>query len=160
MALKNFQQKNFPELDITSICFEAGQHNSPDSVDHAVSAIIQCFGAAGGFFEEDIEMKHEMLLTQDSQGLPKEAQLIYCHHIKAGDNFKMREDKIYRNFDFVIKDELLAYDKNGNIKALCDGRILMPLYQKQGNDGFFIIKDINKTAPRLHRRIPMTTLNA
>ncbi len=158
--LHYFTQKNFPNIDLTSICFEAGQHDSPNSIEHAVSAVIQCFGAAGGFYPEDIEMKHEMLLTQDSQGLPKEAQLIYCHHIAKGDNFRMREDKIYRNFDFITKGELLAYDRHGLVHALCDGRILMPLYQKQGNDGFFVIKDINQTAPRLHRRIPETILNA
>lgn len=158
--LHYFRQKNFPQIDLTSICFEAGQHDSPNSIEHAVSAIIQCFTAAGGFFKEDIEMKHQMLLTQDSQGLPKEAQLIYCHHIEIGDHFRMREDKIYRNFDFVTKGEVLASDRYGSVRALCDGRILMPLYQKQGNDGFFIIKDINQTAPRLHRRIPETTLNA
>lgn len=155
-----FTGKNFPNLDITSICFEAGQHDSRDSIEHAVSAIIQCFEAIEGFYSDDIEMKHEMLFAQDSVGLPKEAQLIYSHHIAQGDEFKMRSDKIYRNFDVVYKGELLASDRFGEIRALCDGLILMPLYQKQGSDGFFIIKDINRNAPKLQRRIPTTTLNA
>jgi succinylglutamate desuccinylase len=53
----------------------------------------------------------------------------------------MREDKIYKNFDKISKDELLAFDKYGEIRSKEDGMILMPLYQKQGNDGFFIIKE-------------------
>jgi succinylglutamate desuccinylase len=159
-VLHYFNSKNFPKLDITSICFEAGQHNAQDSVEHAVSAIIQCFAAAGGFYPEDIEMKHEKLFAQDSAGLPKEAQLIYSHRIENGDNFKMRADKIYRNFDKIYKGELLAHDAHGEIRALCDGLILMPLYQKQGSDGFFVIKDINLNAPKLQRKIPTTTLNA
>ena len=159
-VLHYFTRHNFPGLDITSLCFEAGQHDSRDSIEHAVSAIIQCFGAINGFHAEDIETKHEMLFAQDSVDLPKEAQLIYVHRIEPGDEFKMREDKVYRNFDPVSKGELLAYDRHGEINALCDGLILMPLYQKQGNDGFFIIKDINKNAPKLQRKIPTTTLNA
>jgi len=72
----------------------------------------------------------------------------------------MRGDLIYANFDPVTKGELLAYDRHGEIRAKFDGLILMPLYQKQGNDGFFIIKDINREAPKLHQKIPTTTLNA
>ena len=72
----------------------------------------------------------------------------------------MRADKIYRNFDKIYKGELLAHDAHGEIRALCDGLILMPLYQKQGSDGFFVIKDINREAPKLQRKIPTTTLNA
>lgn len=33
----------------------------------------------------------------------------------------------------------LASDNSGEIKAPLDGKIFMPLYQKQGNDGFFIV---------------------
>ena len=43
----------------------------------------------------------------------------------------------------VKKGELIAKDKNGDIFSPANGRILMPLYQKQGEDGFFIIKEIN-----------------
>lgn len=159
-SLHHFCQKNYPDINLSSLCFESGQHNSPDSIDHAVSAIIQCFMAMGGFYAEDIETKHEQLLAQDSAKLPKEAQLVYSHRIMPNDDFKMRDDKIYGNFDPVKKGELLAFDRHGEIRSKCDGLILMPLYQKQGNDGFFIIKDINKNAPRLHRKIPSTTLKA
>jgi succinylglutamate desuccinylase len=48
--------------------------------------------------------------------------------------------KGYRNFQEIAQNEILATDKNGVIKAPYDCRILMPLYQKQGNDGFFLVK--------------------
>lgn len=159
-VLHHFTKQHYSHLDLSSICFESGQHDSPESVEHAVSAIIQCFLGMGGFYPEDIETKHEQLLANDSAGLPKEAQLVYSHRIEPGDNFKMREDKIYCNFDRVEKGELLAYDRHGEIRSRCDGLIMMPLYQKQGNDGFFLIKDINTEAPKLHRKIPTTILNA
>jgi succinylglutamate desuccinylase len=159
-ALHHFSTANYPSLDLTSLCFESGQHNSPDSIDHAVSAIIQCFLAIGGFYPEDIETKHEKLLASDAARLPKEARLIYSHRINPGDEFSMRSDKIYSNFDPVEAGELLASDRQGNIYAKCKGMILMPLYQKQGNDGFFIIEDMNEAAPKLYPNIPSSRLNA
>jgi succinylglutamate desuccinylase len=54
----------------------------------------------------------------------------------------MTETKIYNNFDPIAKGEVLAYDKNGPIKSPYGGLILMPLYQKQGDDGFFVIQEI------------------
>ena len=138
-VLHYFQKSNFPDQDICSLCFEAGQHNHPDSVDYALSAIIQCFTSIGGFYPEDVDPKHSQKLSMNH--LPKEAELIYSHRINDGDNFSMREDKIYKNFDKISKDELLAFDKYGEIRSKEEGMILMPLYQKQGNDGFFIIKE-------------------
>ncbi len=67
---------------------------------------------------------------------------MYVHPVKPVDEFKMKETRIYKNFDPVRKNELLAYDKNGEVKSPYTGMILMPLYQEQGEDGFFIIREI------------------
>ena len=48
----------------------------------------------------------------------------------------------YKNFQKISKGEVLAEDRNGHIVSQYNGRILMPLYQKQGEEGFFIIKEI------------------
>ena len=141
-TLHYFRQDNFGDLPTTSVCFEAGQHQAPDSVSHCVSAIIRCFTQMGGFYQEDIETRHEELLTQNAKGLPREGRLIYRHAIQPGDGFKMRSDKIYRNFDLVEEGELLAHDDKGPIYAPCRAYMLMPLYQAQGNDGFFLIEEI------------------
>lgn len=140
-TLHYFSKENF-DIDMTAVCFEAGQHQSEDSYKHAVSAIINCFKAVGGFYAKDIESKHDQLLQERSQGLPLEAKLMYVHSIKEGDDFSMKEEKIYKNFEPISKGEILAYDKNGAVKAPYGGLILMPLYQAQGNDGFFIIEEI------------------
>jgi succinylglutamate desuccinylase len=102
--------------------------------------IIQFFSALGGFLQEDIEDKHKLLLEDNSITLPKEAKLVYRHSIQSDDKFLMRQDKVYKNFDPIQKDEYLADDIHGKIFAPCQGFILMPLYQKKGNDGFFIIQ--------------------
>lgn len=140
-TLHYFCKENFG-IDMTSVCFEAGQHQSEDSYKHAVSAIINCFKAIGGFYAKDIESKHDHLLQMRSKGLPLEADLKYVHPVKPSDQFKMIDSKIYNNFDPVEKGEVLAHDVRGAVKSPYTGLILMPLYQKQGEDGFFIIQEV------------------
>lgn len=146
-TLHYFKNENFPNIDITSVCFEAGQHEDAVSHINAVSAIINCFRTIGGFYEEDIEVRHDLLLQRHANGLPREAKLVYVHSIAPNENFKMREDKVYLNFDRIKKGELLATNIDGDILAPYSGLILMPLYQQQGDDGFFIIQEILNPAP-------------
>ncbi|MCP4438470.1 MAG: succinylglutamate desuccinylase [Aureispira sp.] len=148
-TLHYFKKENFPGIDMTAVCFEAGQHE--DSVSHmnAVSAIINCFRTIGGFYEEDIEIRHDLLLQRHANGLPREAKLVHVHRIKEGEEFRMRRDKTYQNFDRIEKDELLALNINGEILSPYTGLILMPLYQQQGDDGFFIIQEVTNNAPMI-----------
>ena len=37
--------------------------------------------------------------------------------------------------------EILAEDQHGAIRAKDDGLILMPLYQRKGTEGFFLVKN-------------------
>ena len=48
----------------------------------------------------------------------------------------------YHTFQPVVKGEILAHNKAGKIRAREKGRIFMPLYQEQGDDGFFIVRRI------------------
>lgn len=70
--------------------------------------------------------------------LPERSELVYQHMIQPGDRFRMRPG--FRNFQPVKEGEWLATDREGRIVAHCDGYLLMPLYQNQGNDGFFIVR--------------------
>jgi len=155
-TLHYFSQENF-EVDMNAVCFEAGQHQSEDAYKHAVSATIQCFKAIGGFYAKDIEIRHDQLLQERSKGLPLEAKLVYVHEIGPQDDFRMVTTKIYNNFDPVAKGEVLAYDKNGPIESPYDGLILMPLYQKQGSDGFFIIQEITARSKKEEQEDLMTS---
>ena len=37
----------------------------------------------------------------------------------------------------------LAKDRNGTIHATENGRVLLPLYQELGEDGFFLVRDVS-----------------
>ncbi len=139
-SLHYFNTKNFG-IPTSAICFESGQHQEPMAVTRAVSALVSFLRAAGSVQPEDVEHRHDLLLKTHAESLPTMTKLVTVHSIKKGDNFKMQPG--YTNFQKIKKGTLLASDKNGNILAPCDGMILMPLYQPQGDDGFFVVKEIN-----------------
>jgi succinylglutamate desuccinylase len=123
-----------------ALSFEAGQHDDPLSEKRAIAWLVNALRATGCVQPEDVETKHEEILRGYSDKLPKVVQLIDSHKITDSDNFKMMPN--YKNFQAVKKGEKLATDKKGNIKAPEDCLILMPLYQAQGQDGFFLVKEV------------------
>lgn len=68
--------------------------------------------------------------------LPGRVRPIHRHPVGPEDRFVMRPG--FGNLQPVRKGEWLADDRNGPIHSPEDGYILMPLYQAQGSDGFFI----------------------
>jgi len=137
--LHYFHDRNFPFTTL-SFGFEAGQHEDPISVNRCIAAIINCMRSVGCVRPHDVENRHDEILREYAQGLPKVARLMYVHRIKEGDEFNMMPN--FRNFQQVTKGEILANDRNGAITASEDALILMPLYQKQGNDGFFLVREL------------------
>ncbi len=126
-------------IDTTAVTFESGQHLDTHSPKRAIAAIINCMRTIACVDGADVENKHDELLITYSKDLPRCSELVYVHRIEDGDNFSMLPN--YKNFQIIKKGEHLATDKSGPIYSKYDGRILMPLYQKQGEDGFFIVKE-------------------
>jgi succinylglutamate desuccinylase len=48
----------------------------------------------------------------------------------------------FRNFQSVSAGKLLARDHHGEVRAPLSGILLLPLYQAQGEDGFFLIREV------------------
>ena len=138
-TLHYFNTENF-EQETVAVCFESGQHDEDLSVNRAIAALTNCMRTIGCVKADYVENRHDSLLIEYSKGLPQIAQLITTKRITPEDEFMMMPN--YDNFQKVKKGELLAKDKKGKIYAPEDGLILMPLYQKQGDDGFFLIKTI------------------
>ncbi len=138
-TLHYFTNENF-EPDTVAVTFESGQHNEELSINRAIAALTNCMRTIGCVQESHVENRHDSILMEYSKGLPKIAKLITIHSIQPDDQFQMVPN--YKNFQYVKKGEVLAFDKNGKIEAVDDGLILMPLYQKQGDDGFFLIKTL------------------
>jgi succinylglutamate desuccinylase len=131
-------------IGIPTVCltFESGQHDDPLSVNRAIAAITNCMKIIGSIDGRHIENRHNALLVEYSRSLPQITRLITKHNIAAKDNFVMKEG--YKNFQFVKRGEILGFDRKGPVKAPRNGLILMPLYQKLGDEGFFLVEDISK----------------
>lgn len=124
------------------VVFESGQHTEPLSVNRAIAAIINCMRTTEMVREEDVENIHDRVLIEYSKDLPRVVYLTYGHPISQEDQFVMQPG--YANFDLVTQGEWIANDVNGKIYSPHNGRILMPLYQKRGEDGFFIVQETQK----------------
>lgn len=139
-SLHYFTEENMG-ISTVAVCFESGQHKEALSVNRAIAAITNCMRTIGCVRAADVENQHDKLLIEFSKGLPKVSQLLMTHKIKDRDEFIMRPG--YKNFHFVKKGEAVADDQNGPIQIEKDGLLIMPLYQKQGDDGFFLIESID-----------------
>ncbi|PPK84660.1 succinylglutamate desuccinylase [Neolewinella xylanilytica] len=122
-----------------AITFEAGAHTDEESVDRALAATVNLLRSVGCVREEDVSTHHEETLRRAAVPVPTLLELTYVHHIDPDDRagFTMRPG--YRNFQSVEEGTIIAEDANGPIAAPCSGYILMPLYQDQGDEGFFIV---------------------
>lgn len=136
-TLHYFNNDNF-DVDMIAVCFESGQHQEDLSVNRAIAAITNCMRSIGCVDPIHIENQHDQLLIEYSKDLPQLTELIEVHRINPEDQFEMLPN--YKNFQEIEKGQQIARDRNGPILASADGLILMPLYQKQGDDGFFLIR--------------------
>jgi succinylglutamate desuccinylase len=132
------------EIETLAVSLEAGQHDEPESVDRAISAIINCMRTIGCVLPNHVEHKHDDVLKRYSKNLPKVVELRYIHRLQPKDRFVMRPG--YVNFQPIEKGEILAEDRHGVIRAKENGYILMPLYQQQGEDGFFVVREVPRIA--------------
>ncbi len=129
-------------LGAVTLGFEAGQHTTKTAVDNQEALIWLALLNSGIVREQDVSrIQYENVLKRATE----ESRLIEIRHrhgIAPTDEFEMKPG--YKNFQPIRKGEVLASDKTGGIKAVEGGMILMPLYQKQGNDGFFLGREISR----------------
>jgi len=127
-------------IDTISLTFESGQHNEQLSINRAVAGILCCMREIGSVQKCDVENYHEDRLKEHTRSLPKLTSLIERYQIEDSLKFKMLPG--FENFQKIKKGQTLALNGIHKINAKEEGRILMPLYQQQGEDGFFVVKEL------------------
>ncbi len=121
---------------------EGGQHYSPAAIDRHEAGIWISLFSAGCFpgpVPEQVEQSRR-ILSEARCNLPSVLEILHRHGIRPNDGFLMRPG--FENFTQVKSGEILAEDNSGPIKAPLGGRIMLPLYQGKGEDGFFIAREI------------------
>ena len=122
---------------------EAGQHEAMTSVDNHEAVIWIATAATGNFRHEDLpELDQSRSVLKRASGGTKVVEVRYRHAIVPEDRFKMEPG--FRNFQTVRRGKVLARDRAGEIKASETGLILMPLYQALGDDGFFLVRKVER----------------
>ncbi|MBK8464767.1 MAG: succinylglutamate desuccinylase/aspartoacylase family protein [Chloracidobacterium sp.] len=122
--------------------FEGGQHLSPETVTNHEALVWLAMANSGVLDAADLPAieTSRHLLDAERRGA-RLFEVRFRHEISEKDEFEMLPG--FKNFDRVTKGQILARDKNGPITAIESGLLLMPLYQKLGNDGFFIGREIS-----------------
>lgn len=140
-TLKGTVLEYYRKRGLPAVCLEGGQHNDRITPYNITASILLLLKATGCISGEEMPSvrEYESHLHNHTSNLPEKTQLVYQHIIEPGDEFEMRPG--FKNFQPVKKGEWLATDREGKIYAESDGYLLMPLYQKQGDDGFFIISE-------------------
>ena len=130
-------------LGHVAVGFEAGQHASPNSAEIHEVAIWRTLTLAGcldyRLVPEAAEVAAKVRMRMGRH--PRVVEIRYRHGVNVSDEFVMESG--FENMRRVEKGRLMARDRKGEIRALYGGRVLMPLYQSQGSDGFFIVRDLH-----------------
>ncbi len=137
------------ELGYAALGFESGQHREEAAVDNAISFLYLCLVFAGCLTEEDIPRYefHYNRLRNASGEYAKLYEVMDRHYISKGDVFEMQPG--FKSFQTVRRGTYLASSNDKKIYTKRRTTLFMPLYQKQGEDGFFLIHKIPKIFLRL-----------
>jgi succinylglutamate desuccinylase len=125
-------------LGHVSAGLEAGQHTSSLAIDYLESLIWIALVSAGNLSQEQVPgiQDHYRRLADSCSHLPSFIEVRYRHPVKQEDEFVMRPG--YQSFQQVEAGQLLAQDRQGDLTAPGKAFLLLPLYQKEGDDGFFL----------------------
>ncbi|MCB9251995.1 MAG: succinylglutamate desuccinylase/aspartoacylase family protein [Flavobacteriales bacterium] len=124
------------EFGYISIGHEAGSHDQVSSIENHKSFIYLSLVFSGCIKKEKIHfMKYYNGLAKTSVDSRAFYEIFYRYKIHRGEKFKMNPG--YYNFQKIKKGQILAFNNGKEIRATRSGRVFMPLYQAQGEDGFF-----------------------
>lgn len=131
----------FAQRGIVNVAVEGGRHAAADTVANLTAVLwlvleqIGCLGRG----QRDLTA-HRERLRRAGAGAPPIVEIVHRQVIASADGFRMEPG--FTNFQAVAEGELLATDRRGAITAPQPSRLLLPLYQGQGDDGFFLGREV------------------
>lgn len=137
------------QLGYVSLGFESGQHTDDLAVKNSISFINLALVYAEILNAEDLDnmLQHEKSLKESAENNTKTYEVIYRHKIEPNENFRMCEG--YKSFQNVDQGIVIAVSNGASISLNKAATLFMPLYQKAGEDGYYLIKPIPKIALKL-----------
>ncbi len=129
------------ELGYVSFGFEGGQHDALSSIENHKIFIYLSLTFSGAYRLS--AEKLDQYLKQWQALIPEHRAFYEIYRrfgLEESDQFIMNPG--FLNFQSIDKKEELATINGRKVRAEEDATIFMPLYQHQGNDGYFLIRKI------------------
>jgi hypothetical protein len=132
------------EFGYVSLGFESGQHASEEARVNSIAFFWLTLVFSGALHEEEVPHLKDYTaeLRQSAANNRHFYEITERFAIEAGDTYKM--DPGFSSFESVPRGTPLARHNDSRVVAKKKGILFMPLYQKQGAEGFFMIRRIPK----------------
>jgi len=131
------------ELGYVSLGFEGGQHNDEKAVENSIGFIRYSLSLTESVDADEWKKRSlgKMIFDTGRYGHTF-FEIYHQHDIGPKTTFEMCPGFI--NFQKIPKGEKLAVVDGIALKTTKKRQIFMPLYQKQGNEGFYFIRPVPK----------------
>jgi len=128
------------------LVLEGGQNEAASTPDHHEAALWLLMHSLGMFKElPGIDLNGlRARLEQSVSGLPAAVEICLRYHVEEGERFTMLPG--FRSFQPVRQGELLAMGGKSGVREIrcpLGSILLMPRYQGQGADGFFLARAVD-----------------
>jgi succinylglutamate desuccinylase len=132
------------DLGHVGVAVEGGQHGEPSTVDHHEAAIWLALAASGALAPREVPeaSRWKALLEGATRGLPRVVEIRHRHRVDPEDDYRMLPG--FRNFSPVAAGQHVATDRTGPVKAPERGVLMLPRYQSQGEDGYFLARRVSR----------------
>ncbi len=134
------------EFGFVSLGFESGQHASEEARVNSIAFFWLALVFSGALSAEEVpHLKYyKAELKQAAANNRSFYEITDRYAIETGDTYQMEPG--FSSFESVSKGTPLARHNDSPVVADKKGILFMPLYQKQGAEGFFMIRRIPKWA--------------
>ncbi len=132
------------ELGFMALGFESGQHEDIQAVRNAEDFIWLALSFSGATSSKPDGEEHFKRLQKAAFGDHHFYEIFYRHELPEEHSFKMEEG--FWSFQSLPKGTRLGTENGEPVTMEKKGILFMPLYQKQGEEGFFLIRRTPKWA--------------
>ncbi|MCA9704694.1 MAG: succinylglutamate desuccinylase/aspartoacylase family protein, partial [Myxococcales bacterium] len=126
------------------VAVEGGQHDDPETQARLEAVIWLSLLTMRCLRPEQVPRRrdYQAALRRACTGLPHAVRIVHRHGLGHDEGFVMEPG--FENFHRVRRGQRLARDAHGPIEATFDGLVMLPRYQSQGDDGFFLATTVTR----------------
>jgi hypothetical protein len=131
------------DLGFPALGFEAGRHEDPGSIRRHQAFVKLCMNYLGIIHLSAVDIAREEGFLKSKQDVRPGFYEILCRYpLGPEQRFEMKPG--FFNFNPIRKGHLLASNDGKPVISPYKGMIFLPLYQKMGQEGFFIVRPVSR----------------